>query len=155
MAQSDNRMYRKGLQEQITFCSEICCIALCVLQTFKEFCLFGPSIILADLLGNTCVLVRVQKFMVSDLWLVDFDPFCLFRVSRFVALRSSCSNSGNNRLVQFAMQIFLIFLILVTRKNKAKSSSFLRQKIHSPSPFPSLFLSSLESFSAKLGEHVT
>ena len=50
---------------------------------------------------------------------------------------------------------FLIFFILVTCKNKATSASFLRQKIHSPSRFPSLFLSSLESFSVKLGEHVT
>ena len=59
--------------------------------------------------------------------------------------------SGNNRLVKIASQIFLIFLIL---KNKATAASFRRQKIHSPSQFPSLFLSSLESFSAKLGEHV-
>ena len=35
------------------------------------------------------------------------------------------------------------------------SASFLRQKIYSPLQFPSLFLSSLESFSAKLGAHVT
>ena len=59
--------------------------------------------------------------------------------------------SDNNRLLKIASQIFLIFLIL---KNKATAASFRRQKIHSPSQFPSLFLSSLESFSAKLGEHV-
>ena len=63
--------------------------------------------------------------------------------------------SGINRLVKFTSQIFLIFLILVTYKNKATSASFLRQKIYSPSRFPSLFLKTLESFSAKLGEHVT
>ena len=40
--------------------------------------------------------------------------------------------SGNNRLVKFASQIFMIFLILVTCKNKATSAYFLRQKIHSP-----------------------
>ena len=34
--------------------------------------------------------------------------------------------SGNNKLVKFASQIFLIFLILVTCKNKATSASFLR-----------------------------
>ena len=49
---------------------------------------------------------------------------------------------------QFSSQIFLIILILV---------SCPRQKVHSSSLFPSLFLSSLESFSvlflqAKLGE---
>ena len=63
------------------------CIALCVLQ------LFGfsvPSIILEDLLGNTCLLARVQKVMVCDSWLVDFDPFYFFGVSRLIALRSSC-----------------------------------------------------------------
>ena len=45
--------------------------------------------------------------------------------------------SGNNRLVTFVSQIFLIFLILVTSKNNAMSASFLREKIHSPSRFPS------------------
>ena len=54
-----------------------------------------------------------------------------------------------------ASQISLIFLILVTCKNKATSASFLWQKIHSLSQFPLPFLSSLESFSAKLGEHIT
>ena len=56
-------------------------------------------------------------------------------------------------LFKLASQIFLIFLILVTCKNKATFAFLLRQKIHSPSRFPSLFLNSLESFSAKLGEH--
>ena len=63
--------------------------------------------------------------------------------------------SGNNRLVKLASQIFLIFLILVICNNKATSASFLWRKIHSLSRFPSLYLSSLESFSARLGEHIT
>ena len=46
--------------------------------------------------------------------------------------------SGNNRLVKFASQIFMIFLILVACKNKGTSAYFLRQKIHSPRRFPSL-----------------
>ena len=37
-----------------------------------------PSIILTDLLGNKTLLKRVQKVKVCDLWLVDFDPFCVF-----------------------------------------------------------------------------
>ena len=41
-----------------------------------------PSIILMDLLGNNLI-KQVQKVMVCDLWLVDFDPFSVF--SRFVA----------------------------------------------------------------------
>ena len=49
----------------------------------------------------------------------------------------------------------MIFLILVTCKKKATPASFLRQKIHSPARFSALFLSSLESILAKLGEHVT
>ena len=36
-----------------------------------------PSIILTDPLGNKTLLQRVQKFMVCDLLLVDFDPFCV------------------------------------------------------------------------------
>ena len=37
-----------------------------------------PSIILADLLGNRTLLKRVQRVMVCDLWMVDFDPICVF-----------------------------------------------------------------------------
>ena len=96
----------------------------------------------------TCTSSKGHGF---DSWLVDFDPFCLFRGS----LLCDRPVSGNNRRVKVASQTFLIFLILVTCKNKATSASFLRQKIHSPSRFPSLFLSSLESFSIKLGEHVS
>ena len=36
------------------------------------------SIILADLLGQRTLLKRVQKVIVCDLWLADFNPFCLF-----------------------------------------------------------------------------
>ena len=49
-----------------------------------------PSMILADLLGNACLLAQVQKVMVCDSLLVDFDPFYSFHGSRFVALWSSC-----------------------------------------------------------------
>ena len=44
--------------------SEICCIALCVLHILG---FSVPSIILADLLGNTYLLTRVQKVMVCQL----------------------------------------------------------------------------------------
>ena len=36
--------------------------------------------------------------------------------------------SGNNRLVKFASQIFMIFLILVTCKNKASSPPLFDKK---------------------------
>ena len=40
-----------------------------------------PSIITADLLGNTYLLSRIEKVMVCDSWVVVFDLFCLFHVS--------------------------------------------------------------------------
>ena len=58
-----------------------------------------PSIILAKLLGNTRLFVRVQKVRFCDLWLVALDPSGFFCVSRFVACDSP--GSGNNRLVCF------------------------------------------------------
>ena len=123
--------------------------AFCIFWVF----LFRQSSLIADLLGNTYLLAWVQKVMVCDSWLVDFDPFCLFHVGG--SLLCDRPVLGNYWLVKFALQIFMIFLILVTCKNKATSASFCRQKIHSPSWFPSLLLSSLESFSAKLDVHVT
>ena len=48
---------------------------------YHGFTYFGfsvPSIFLADLLGNTCLLARVQKVMVCDSWLMDFDPLLFF-----------------------------------------------------------------------------
>ena len=36
-----------------------------------------PSIILLDLLRNRSLLQWIQKVMVCNLWLVDFDPFCV------------------------------------------------------------------------------
>ena len=38
----------------------------------------GQSSYVADLLRNRSLLQRLQKVMVYDLWLVDFDPFCVF-----------------------------------------------------------------------------
>ena len=58
-----------------------------------------PSIILANLLENTRLFVRVQKVRFCDLWLVALDPSGFFCVSRFVACDSP--GSGNNRLVCF------------------------------------------------------
>ena len=39
------------------------------------------SIFLADLSGNKTLLQRVQKVMVCVLWMVDFNPFCVFRLT--------------------------------------------------------------------------
>ena len=100
---------------------------------------------------------HIYLYETKGSWFVIRDWWFSIRFVCFAFQGSShCDRlvSGNNRLVKFALQIFKIFLILVNCKNKATSASFLRQKIHSPQRFPSLFLSSLESFSAKLGEHI-
>ena len=79
---------------------------------FANFRFSVPSIILVDLLGNICLLARVQKVMVCDSWVVNFKPFCLFHILRFVALWLSYFGP-NNQLVKFALQIFFfIFLSL-------------------------------------------
>ena len=120
-----------------TLYSEIRCIQAIALYGLQILGCSVASLILADLLGNT----YLHEFKRS--WLLIRDWW--FSIRSFVAFLIY------NRLDKFASQIFLIFVILVTCKNKATCASFLRQKIHSPSRFPSLFLSSLGSFSAELG----
>ena len=63
-------------------------------------------IILADLLGNESFLQRVQKVILCDLWLVDFDPFCEFLCFKVRCLWSYCNQ--NPTLI---FQIFLIHFI--------------------------------------------
>ena len=71
------------------------------------------SIILTDLLGNTCVLAQVQKVLVCD-WRISIRfVYFVFQGS----LLCDRPVSGNDGLVKFASQISLIFLILVTYKN--------------------------------------
>ena len=110
-----------------------------------------PSIILANLLGNTRLFVRVQRVRFCDLWLVALDPSGFFCISRFVACDSP--GSGNNGLVCFEEFSDLSYSwLLVTCKNKAMSTSFPWQKLHSPSRLPSPF--SVLVLPAKLGERV-
>ena len=59
-----------------------------------------------------------------------------------------------DRCISLLRRYLWSFSYLSLARIKASSASFLWQKIDSPSRFLSLFLSSLESFSAKLGEHV-
>ena len=79
-------------------------------------------------------------FVIRDWWVSI--RFVCFRFQGLLLCDRSVS-CNNNRLVKFASQILLIILILVICENKATSASFLRQKIHPPLRFPSLFLSSL------------
>ena len=130
------------MQKKFTAKFVVSCCTFCRLR--RNFGFF-PSIILADLLGNTCLLVIgvfsstlfVSVFQGSLLWITLFREI----------------------IDQFSSKIFLIFLILVLCKKKAMPTSCPRQKFHSSSQIPSLFLSSLESFAvlflrAKLGERV-
>ena len=71
-----------------------------------------------------CTSSKVHGFLNRDWWIsIRFVCF-LFQDS----LLWDRPVSDNNRRVKFSSQIFLIFLILVTCKNKATSACFLRQK---------------------------
>jgi len=61
------RCHCKGSNFFSVIYGEIRCIALCILQTLKDFWVFVfRQSSLADLLGNTCLPARVQKVMVCD-----------------------------------------------------------------------------------------
>ena len=118
--------------------SQIRCIVLRVVQTSKEFWFFS-----INHLGGP-----LSKRMFTCDWciLIHFGCFCVARFDRPV--------SGNNRSVFFTDFSDLSYSYLM-------SASCPRQKFHSSSRFPSLFLSGLESFSVyrvmdalgKFGEH--
>ena len=95
-----------------------------------------PSFMLADLVGNRCLLV-IGAFRCTLFASVFQDSLLVIALFRAI-------------IDQFSSKIFLIFLILVSGKNKAMFASCPRQKFHSSSRFPFLFLSSLESFSVLL-----
>ena len=114
--------------------SQIRCIVLRVVQTSKEFWFFS-----INHLGGP-----LSKRMFTCDWciLIHFGCFCVARFDRPV--------SGNNRSVFYTDFSDLSYSYLT-------SASCPRQKFHSSSRFPSLFLSGLESFSvlslrSKLGE---
>ena len=111
------------------FYSQIRCIALRVLKTSKEFWVFLFRQSSSNLSGNACLLV------IGAFWSNLFVSVCQ---ARFVARDRPVS--GNKRLVFFEV-FFWAFPILVSYKNKAMSASCPRQKFHTSSRFPSLFLS--------------
>ena len=109
---------------RITLYRVIRCIALCVLHIVG---FSVPSIILADLLGNTRLLKGHGLWFViggfrSVLFVSCFEVRC-FVIVLFRAII-------DYRLVNFGSQIFIVFPILVTCKNKSMFASFLRQKIY-------------------------
>ena len=81
------------------------------------------------------------------------QPNSLYLAARFVnfegilcfsVLSTTLADLWGNQL---SSKLFMIFLILVSYKNIAMSASCPQQKFDSSSRFPSLFLSSLGSFS--------
>ena len=95
----------------------------------------------------------LRKHVFTCDWCISIHFVC-FCFSTFVAWDRPLS--GNNQLVFFKDFSDVLFF-QVSCKNKTMSASCPLQNVHSSSWFPSLFLSSLESFSvlflwAKLGE---
>ena len=110
--------------------SEIRCIALCVLQTSKVFWVFLFRNHLSEPLGKQCLLAPAQKVMICDAWFVDFDPFCLFRVSRFVALWSSCFGQKSTSYVCFADFSDLFLFLSLAKIKQPLPSSFDKKSTH-------------------------
>ena len=82
-------------------------------------------IILADLLGNESFLQRVQKVVVCDLWLVDFDPFYEFLCFKVRCLWSYCDQ--NPTLI---FKIFVIDFIPGLQTSKFDEANILKIQIN-------------------------
>ena len=121
----------------------VLCCAFCKIRRNLGF-FYSVNPLGLDLLGNTCLLARAQKVLV---WFVigGFRSICLFRVSR--ALLCDRPVSGNNRLIKFASQIFWSFLFLSRLLPSFDKNSTHHRDL--PWFFVSLFVGSLESFSAR------
>ena len=85
----------------------------------------------------------LRKHIFTCDWCISIHFVC-FCFSRLIAC--DLPLSGNNRPV-FLKDFSDVLFLQVSCKNKAMSASCLLQNVHSSSWFPSLFLSSLESFS--------
>ena len=85
----------ENMQLKLSFCD------WCISILSSKKC--QTPIILADLLGNESFLQRVQKVIVCDLWLVDFDPFW-----GFLCFKVRCLCDQSSTLI---FQIFLIDFI--------------------------------------------
>ena len=86
-----------------------------------------PSIILTDLLGNACLLARVQKVMVIRDWWISIRFVCfVFQGS----LPCDRPVSGNNRRVKFASQIYLILQESLARIKQPLPPSFNKKSTH-------------------------
>ena len=100
----------------------------------------------------TCMSSKGHGFVICDWWISICFVCWVFQGSLLCALPVS----GNNWPVSLLWKFFCSFLFLSLPRIKQRLPPSVRwQKIHSPLWFPSLFLSRLESVSAKLGEYVT
>ena len=73
-----------------------------------------PSIILEDLSGNRNLLQQVQKVMVCDWWLVNFDLCCVFQC--FKVRCCDCNYDWRWQKMQLWRQL-LIFIVLALLKS--------------------------------------
>ena len=108
--------------------SEIRCIALCVLQTSKEFCIFCSVNHLRGPFRKhmfTCTSSKGHglRFVIGGFRSVLFVS--CFKVRCFVIV---LFRAVIDQLRLIDSQIFLLFLLLVTSNNKVTSPFFLRQK---------------------------
>ena len=122
---------KRGSQQHQVFYGQIRWIASAFCNSKKRVFLFRQSF--RRLLRKHMFTLRVQKVMICD-----------FR-SVWFALRFVVIVLFRDIIDYFASKIFLIFLDLVTCKNKEMSASFPRQKFHWPSRLPPPFFLSVMS----------
>ena len=97
-----------------------------------DICVFSlPSIILTDFLGNRTLLKRVQKVKVGDLWLVDFDPFCVFLCFKVHCLwwLTAAKNAIVKADLNFRVRVF-VKRAVKKRRDKMLLFNFISEKIH-------------------------
>ena len=133
------------------------CVFCKLRRNFGFFCSINH--LRKPLIGNRCLLERVQKVMVCDLWLVDFDPFSLFLCFKVPCLWSSWFGQKSTHVVQRFFWSFFDTNVYPTCIVKQCLAPSFDKKFHSPSQFPLLFLSSLQSFAvlfllAKQGKRI-
>ena len=104
-----------------------CCVFYKHWRSLGFFCSINH---LVDLLGNRCLLERVQKVMVCDLWSVDFYAFCLFELCFKVCCLwlSSLVQSFFWSFLRMSTPLarMMQFLALSLDKNSTHHGNFLR-----------------------------
>ena len=98
-------------------------------RDFGLFCVVNQNLrtwhFLVDLLGNRSLLKQVQKVMVCDLWLVNFDPFCVFVAFELQSLCVFVKSSKFSRSLPCRSGRFVLWCSLVWCKLSCFSSRVL------------------------------